>query len=89
VNSTTPASALSEMSVGVEFTARPDVPGVLVSAAWLLTERVLRGTGTAAWLGASGWSVLRFTALNVLRTPDAMAAQVGDAILRRSRGPVS
>jgi hypothetical protein len=61
----------------------------LVCAAWLLTERVLRGTGTAAWLEASGWSALRFTAPNVLRTPDAMAAQVRDAILRRSRGPVS
>jgi hypothetical protein len=35
-------------------------------------------------LDAAGWSVLRFTASDVLRTPDAMAAQVRDAILRRS-----
>lgn len=36
-------------------------------------------------LDASGWSILRFTAADVLRTPNAMAAQVRDAILRRSR----
>lgn len=36
-------------------------------------------------LDAAGWSVLRFTSPDVLRTPDAMAAQVRDAILRRSR----
>jgi very-short-patch-repair endonuclease len=36
-------------------------------------------------LDASGWSVLRFTASDVLRTPDAMAAQVREAILHRSR----
>ncbi len=36
-------------------------------------------------LDACGWSVLRFTAPDVLRTPDAMAAQVRDAISRRSR----
>lgn len=36
-------------------------------------------------LDAAGWSILRFTAADVLRTPDIMAAQVRDAILRRSR----
>lgn len=36
-------------------------------------------------LDAAGWSVLRFTATDVPRTPDTMAAQVRDAILRRSR----
>jgi hypothetical protein len=40
-------------------------------------------------LGAAGWSVLRFTAPDVLRTPDAMAAQVREAILRRSRRVMS
>ncbi|MGH3801110.1 MAG: endonuclease domain-containing protein [Pseudonocardiaceae bacterium] len=37
-------------------------------------------------LDACGWSVLRFTSPDVLRTPDAMAAQVRQAIARRSRG---
>jgi Protein of unknown function (DUF559) len=36
-------------------------------------------------LDACGWSVLRFTSPDVLRTPDAMAAQVREAIARRSR----
>jgi len=40
-------------------------------------------------LDAAGWSVLRFTAADVLRTPDTMAAQVHDAILRRSRHRLS
>lgn len=34
-------------------------------------------------LDACAWSVLRFTAPDVLRTPDAMAAQVREAIARR------
>jgi very-short-patch-repair endonuclease len=38
---------------------------------------------------AAGWSVLRFTASDVLRAPDAMATQVRDAIRHRSRGRVS
>lgn len=40
-------------------------------------------------LEAAGWSVLRFTASDVLRNPDEMAAQVRDAILRRSRRRLS
>jgi hypothetical protein len=36
-------------------------------------------------LDAAGWSVLRFTASDVLRTPDRMAAHIQDAIIRRSR----
>ncbi len=36
-------------------------------------------------LDACGWSVLRFTSPDVLRHPDAMAAQVREAISRRSR----
>ncbi len=39
-------------------------------------------------LEACGWSVLRFTSHDVLRTPDTMATQVGDAIARRSRRSV-
>ncbi|MGH3976021.1 MAG: endonuclease domain-containing protein [Pseudonocardiaceae bacterium] len=37
-------------------------------------------------LDACGWSVLRFTSPDVLRTPDAMAAEVRQAISRRSQG---
>ena len=40
-------------------------------------------------LEAAGWSVLRFTASDVMRSPDAMAAQVREAFLRRSRARVS
>jgi very-short-patch-repair endonuclease len=40
-------------------------------------------------LDTAGWSILRFTGPDVLRTPDAMAAQVREAILRRSRRSVS
>ena len=40
-------------------------------------------------LDACGWSVRRFTSSDVLRSPDAMAAQVRDAIARRSRRPAS
>jgi very-short-patch-repair endonuclease len=36
-------------------------------------------------LDAAGWSVLRFTAPDILHTPDATAAQVRDAIARRRR----
>ncbi len=39
-------------------------------------------------LEACGWSVLRFTSHDVLRTPDTMATQVCDAIARRSRRSV-
>ena len=37
-------------------------------------------------LDECGWSVRRFTSPDVLCTPDAMAAQVREAISRRSRG---
>jgi very-short-patch-repair endonuclease len=40
-------------------------------------------------LDACGWSVRRFTAPDVLRTPDVMAAQVREAITRRSRRSAS
>ncbi|MGH3933955.1 MAG: endonuclease domain-containing protein [Pseudonocardiaceae bacterium] len=36
-------------------------------------------------LDACGWSVRRFTAADVLHTPDAMAAQIQEALSRRSR----
>jgi hypothetical protein len=36
-------------------------------------------------LDAAGWSVLRFTSPDILHTPDATAAQVREAITRRSR----
>ena len=36
-------------------------------------------------LDACGWSVLRFTSPDILRTPDATAAQVREAIARRTR----
>ena len=35
---------------------------------------------------ACGWCVLRFTSSDVLRNPDTMAAQVADAISRRTQG---
>ncbi len=40
-------------------------------------------------LDECGWSVRRFTSPDVLRTPDAMAAQVREAISRRSRRSTS
>lgn len=40
-------------------------------------------------LDECGWSVRRFTSTDVLRTPDAMAVQVREAIARRSRRPMS
>lgn len=40
-------------------------------------------------LAAAGWTVLRFTSSDVLRTPDAIATQVRDGIARRSRRSVS
>ena len=40
-------------------------------------------------LDACGWSVLRFTSPDILRTPDATAAEVREAIARRSRRPAS
>jgi hypothetical protein len=40
-------------------------------------------------LDACGWSVLRFTSPDTLRTPDATAAQVREAIARRARRSVS
>jgi very-short-patch-repair endonuclease len=40
-------------------------------------------------LDECGWSVRRFTSTDVLRHPDAMAAQIKEAISRRSRRPAS
>ncbi|HEX4103412.1 MAG TPA: DUF559 domain-containing protein [Pseudonocardiaceae bacterium] len=40
-------------------------------------------------LDAAGWSVLRFTAPDIFRTPDVTAAQVREAIARRTRRSAS
>jgi hypothetical protein len=47
-----------------------DVGGLPITTAWQQTSDARRLNA----LDAAGWSVLRFTAADVLRTPDAMAA---------------